>query len=116
MMRWVHAFFELLGMIAVGYVISRLLLTIPVIKNFLISNSKQRVESTDNPNPVVNDCKPENRKNKFSDSAPIKNLDDSNDYPLGKNTHDVPAAPFSKKASKSAHDEKSISDSRDHND
>jgi hypothetical protein len=56
-MEWWHAFFQIAGMLAVGYIISRLVLKIPIVKKSFIYHSKDRIDRTDNPNNYYYDYK-----------------------------------------------------------
>ena len=109
MMEWWHAFFELVGMLAIGYIIARLVLLIPIVKKSFIYYSKKRINGINDPNPIVDSYEPEISENVISNSNPIKDFNKSNKYPLSNNALNMSATPFSKEADNLSYSKEIIS-------
>ena len=105
-----HAFLELIGMLVIGYAITRLILNIPIVNKSFIYRNKKRVNSASNPNPVVDSYKLEIGENVISNSNPVQDFNKGNDYPLNENTFDMSATPFAEKADNLFHSEEIIAE------
>lgn len=103
-----HAIFELIGIIAIGYIIARLVLQIPIVKKFLIYRSKESVDRTGDPKPIIKADNFEIGKNIVSDSDPVKDFNKSKDNPLDDDTLNVPSSPITQKSDKPTYHGRSI--------
>jgi len=104
-----HAFFEIVGMIAIGYIIARLVLITPIVKKSFIYRNKKRKNGANNPNPIIYSNNFEICKNVISNTDPVKDFNKSEDYPLSNNTLNMSTAPPSEKGDNFTHGGKIIS-------
>lgn len=92
-----HALFELIGIVAIGYVMARLILRIPIIKKFLIYSGKKSIDRTDNPNPIIDADNLEISEDIIGNSNPVKDFNKSEDNPLDNNPLNMPSSPVTQK-------------------
>lgn len=98
-----HALFEFIGIIATGYVIARLLLKLPMIKEFLKYDSKKGVNRANNPNPINNADDLEISENVISYPNPVKDFSEGQNYPLCNDTINMSSSPLTQKTDNLAH-------------
>jgi hypothetical protein len=98
-----HALFELVGIVAIGYVIARLLLKLPIIKEFLKNDSKEGVNRTKKPYPIDDTNNLEISENIISQPNQIKHFNECQSYPLNNHPLDMTSPPISQETDKPSH-------------
>jgi hypothetical protein len=103
-----HALFELIGIIAIGYVIARLILRIPIIKKFLVYGSKESIDRTGDPKPIIDTDNLKIGENVISNADPVKDFNKRKNYPLDNHPFNMPCSPITQKTDNSTRHSKGI--------
>jgi hypothetical protein len=88
---------QLIGIIAIGYVIARLILRIPIIKKFLVYRCKESIDRTSDPKPIIDADNFEISENIVGNSDPVKDFNKRKYYPLDDPSLNMPSSPITQK-------------------